>query len=72
MVPQKLPVGYFVQDGHPHTAFVRGHFFRHNVHGHLTQVQVGADPGGGGNAGFPEDLPDQHAGKARAVHTVGA
>ena len=30
----------------------------HNVHGHLAQVQIGADTGGGGDSGFPEHLPD--------------
>ena len=51
VIPQKLPVAQLVKLRDPHPVFVRGKVLGHNVHGHLAQVEVGADPGGGGDPG---------------------
>ena len=51
-LPTCSAVGLFVELGYPDAVAVRCHLFRHNVHGHLGQIEVGADAGGGGDACF--------------------
>ena len=70
VVPQELPVGHLVQLCNADPLPVRLHMLGHNVHSHLAQVQVGAHPGGGRDAGMVQHLTNQHFRKAPAVHIV--
>ena len=50
--PQFLAVAHFIQLGDADPVFIGGHFFRHNVHGDFSEVQIGADASCGGDASF--------------------
>ena len=44
VAPQGLPIAHLIQFRNAHTVFVWGNVLGLNIHGHLGQVQVGADP----------------------------
>ena len=52
MVPQLLAVGALVEFGDAHAVLVGGDVFGHDVHGDLGQIEIAADAGSGGDAGF--------------------
>ena len=74
VVPQQPPVGHFVQLGDADTVLVRLYMLRHNIHGNLAQIQIGADSGSGCDAGdiqhILNDLPDEFIGSQSAVFQV--
>ena len=70
VAPQLLAVGALVEDGDADAVFIRGNMLGHDVHGDLGEVEVGADAGGGGDAGLREDVEDHLAGELRRGHVV--
>ena len=58
MIPKLLPVAPLVQLRDPHPPAVRGDVLGHNVHGHLAKIEIGADSGGGRDAGALQHVQD--------------
>ena len=70
MGPQFFPERLFVQLRHPDPVPVGGHFFRRDVHGDFRQVQVGANPPGGGDARLPQYAADDGGDQLVGSHAV--
>ena len=51
MIPEQVFIGFLIQLSDADTVFVGNRVFRHDIHGNLAQVKVGADPGSSGDAG---------------------
>ena len=58
VIPQLLPVALLRQLGDAHAVLIRRDMLGHNIHGHLAQIQIAADPGGGGDAGTAQHMLD--------------
>ena len=56
MVPKLLAITHLVQFGDAHTVFVGGYVLGNDVHGHLAEVEVGSDAGGGGDARLAQHM----------------
>ncbi len=68
VLPQRPAVAHLVQLGDAHAVLIRGHVLGHNVHGDLGQVQIRADPDGGGDACGCQHVPHNgHGVFARAL-----
>ena len=63
MVPQLQTEGCFVQLGDADAVPVGGGVLGGDVHRKLGEVEVGADAGGGGDAGGGKNLPDDGPGQ---------
>ena len=50
--PEGTAVAHLVQFGDAHAVFIRLNVFGSDVHGHFTEIEIRADPGGGCNAGL--------------------
>ena len=71
MRPHGLPVGHLVQLGDAYPVFIRWDMLRHNIHGHLTEKEVGADPRRGRDACCLNDIQYDLHGKVMGRQLVG-
>ncbi len=71
VLPQEAAVAHLVQLRDPHPVLVRLYVLRHDVHGHLGEIQVGPDPRRGGDTGGVQHLPDHGHGQLMSRHAVG-
>ena len=58
VIPEQPPVAHLVTGGDPHTGAVRRNMLGHDVHRHLREIHIRADPGRGRDAGCFQDLTD--------------
>ena len=58
VVPELITVAHFIQLRNAYAVFIRRRFFGHDVHRDLGEIEVGADAGRGGDAGFVENVAD--------------
>ena len=63
VIPQQAAVGLLGQAGNAHPVAVRLDVFGFDIHRHLAEIEVAADAGGSGNAGFLQHLQDHLHGK---------
>ena len=70
VIPQFFTVAALGKLGHAHALCIGGHVLGHDIHGHLAQIQVGANACGGGDAGFGQHGADQLHGKVVCAQTV--
>ena len=71
MIPQKFPVTDLIQFGDPDTVFIRLHMFGYDVHGNLTQIQIGSDSGCGSQPLFLENLHCNFGRQFSRCHAIG-
>ena len=70
MRPQFLAKGLLVQLRHPDAVLVGGQLLGSDVHGDFRQVQVGADPPGGGDTLGGQHVPDHGSDQLMGGHVV--
>ena len=70
MVPQQAAVGHLIQGGNAHPVFVRRDVLGLHVHGHLGQVQIGADARRGRDAGGVQNVQNDAPGKLLGGQSV--
>ena len=63
VIPQKGAVGVLVKLRDADTVGVGLGVLGHDIHGHLTEVEIGADACRGGDARLPQDVADDAAGE---------
>ena len=71
MRPQFLPVTHLIQLGNAHAVAVGSGMFRFDIHRNFTQIEVGADAGGGRHAGRFQNIEDDLFGQFAGAHAVG-
>ena len=70
VIPQQAAVSAFVQLGNTDAVHVRVDVLCHNIHGHLTEIQVGADPRRGRDTGGLQHIQDDPHGKLPGIAFV--
>ena len=70
MAPQQFAVGTLGQFCNPDTVFIGLYMFGHDVHGDLCQIHIRPNPGGGGDTGIVQDIPDHCYGQLMGGHAV--
>ena len=70
MIPEQIPEGFFIELCDTNTVLVRRGVFGSDVHCQLCQVQIGANPGGGGDTGGIQNLPDHGHGEVVGRHFI--
>ena len=58
VIPELFPVTQLIQLGDADAVLIRRNVLRHDVHGHLAEVEIAADARRGGDAGGPQDIQD--------------
>ena len=71
MVPQLPSIALLIQTGNTHSVRVRLHMLGLNIHGHLAQVKIGADPCCGSDAGGLIHILDHGFCQLPGSHMVG-
>ena len=71
VTPQLTPELHFVKRRDTHAVFVRRNVLRDNIHRDLAEEQVGADAGGGGDAGRVQNVEYDFHRKLTRRKTVG-
>ena len=70
MSPQDPAVAFFIERGDTHSVLIRRNVLRHDIHGHLAQVQVRPNPCRGRNSCDSVDIPDDPSGKLTGRRAV--
>ena len=71
VIPQVLPVSEFVQLRDADAVLICGNVLGIDVHGDLAEIEIAADPCGGGDAGRVQHILYDHAGKVMGAHAAG-
>jgi len=69
--PELFPVTQLIQLGDADAVLIRRNVLRHDVHGHLAEVEIAADARRGGDAGGPQDIQDHGLRQFPGRHPVG-
>ena len=63
MIPQQAAVAILIEHGDTHPVAIWRDVFGDDIHGDLAEVEIAADTGGGGDAGFLQYLQNDPHGK---------
>ena len=71
VIPELFPVAQLIQLGDADAVLIRRNVLRHDVHGHLAEVEVAADARRGGDAGGPQDIQNHGLRQLPGCHVIG-
>ena len=71
VIPELFSVTHFIQLGNTDAVLVRRNVLRHDVHGHLAEIEICTDARRGGDAGGSQDIQDHGLRQLTGGHPVG-